>query len=60
MMLKWHTVELLLAVLALLGVAIFIVLHIIIQPAGEVWWILAVSTLILALSDAIMHVRSRQ
>lgn len=58
-MVKTHAIETLLILIALLGVVLFLFLASVVQPGAEMWWILAISTLLLAISDTIMRLRGR-
>ena len=48
-----HMAEMLLSLLALILVVVFSVLHVILGNEQEIWWMLAISTMLLALSDVI-------
>lgn len=55
-----HPLEVMLTFVALICAIVFFVLHVILGTANEIWWLLALSTILLALSDVIMRVRGKR
>ena len=52
---KHHAMETSLALIALLVTVLFVIIHL--ASGVEVWWLLAISTILLALSDLVMRLK---